>query len=62
MLDIPSGSGKIYRIYDFLTTYIAGEAVAADDAKAIGWFHNHELECMDLTPDLLKYLSAYGVY
>lgn len=61
-LDMPDGKGGIYEIHDFLAENIDGEAVAGDDAAAVGWFWNGELSELTLTPDLLKYLNLYGVY
>lgn len=61
-LDVPDGKGGIYEIHDFLAENTDGEAVAGDDAAAVGWFPNGELSELPLTPDLLKYLNLYGVY
>lgn len=59
---MPDGKGGIYEIHDFLAEKMSGEAIAGDDAAAIGWFRSDELPALSLTPDLLQYLSRYGVY
>ncbi len=61
-LDATDGTGGLYEIHDFLAEKMSGEAIAGDDAAAIGWFRNDELPALPLTPDLLQYLSRYGVY
>lgn len=61
-LDVPDGNGGVHEIHDFLGERISGEAIAGDDAAAIGWFRSDELSALSLTPDLLHYLGRYGVY
>ncbi|WP_105385222.1 NUDIX hydrolase [Neorhizobium alkalisoli] len=61
-LDVPDGKGGVYEIHDFLAEKMSGEAVAGDDAAAIGWFRSDELPELSLTPALLQYLSRYGIY
>lgn len=51
-----------YEIHDFLAERMTGEAVTGDDAAAISWFRSDELPALSLTPDMLQYLSRYGVY
>jgi 8-oxo-dGTP diphosphatase len=37
-LDLPSGSGDVYEIHDFLAFVVSGDPAAGDDASDVGWF------------------------
>lgn len=60
-LDVPNGPDEVYEIHDFLAHVVDGNMVAGDDAADVGWFGQREMEDMPLTPDLLAYLTGYGV-
>lgn len=60
-LDVPNGPDEVYEIHDFLAHVVDGDIVAGDEAADVGWFGQREMEDMPLTPDLLAYLTGYGV-
>ena len=60
-LDVSNGPDEVYEIHDFLVHVVDGDLVAGDDAADVGWFDQQEIENMPLTPDLLAYLTGYGV-
>jgi len=42
-----------YTILDYAARWAGGEAVAGDDAAAVGWFTPEEAESLDLWPETL---------
>ena len=60
-LDFSDGPDHVFEIHDFLAHVVGGNMVAGDDAADVGWFEREEMERMLLTPDLLTYLTRYGV-
>lgn len=60
-LDLPTGSGDVYEMHDFLAFLVSGELAAGDDPSDVGWFSPLEMQSMSLTQDLLGYLARCGV-
>jgi 8-oxo-dGTP diphosphatase len=61
-LEVPTGSGGTYEIHDFLATVVSGTLTPGDDAVDARWFTREEMQRLALTPDLLGYLTRYGVF
>lgn len=61
-LDVLDGPDNVFEIHDFLAHVVGGNMVAGDDAADVGWFDREQMERMPLTPDLLTYLTRYGIF
>lgn len=61
-LRISAPEGGIYEIHDFAATYDSGVVTAGDDAADANWFTWAELAELQLTDDLLGYLTRAGLY
>ena len=57
----PTQEGYHYEVHHFLAQLISGTLQAGDDAADVGWFSTEELDSLELSADLLKYLSPYKV-
>jgi 8-oxo-dGTP diphosphatase len=53
--------GVVYAIADYRCVVVGGEARAASDAAALGWFAPAELAALPLVAELLDTLHTWGV-
>ncbi len=59
VMDLPSEqSAIVYRLHVFAGTQCTGEAIAADDAEALGWFALDELPALPATDSTLEVAQA----
>jgi ADP-ribose pyrophosphatase YjhB (NUDIX family) len=49
-----AGGGPIFRLHVFTGAYVAGDAVASDDAASVGWYGVEEMEALPVTFSTLE--------
>jgi ADP-ribose pyrophosphatase YjhB (NUDIX family) len=57
----PAPDGGTHVIDDFLCRWVAGEALAGDDARDARWFTRAELATLDLAPGVYAALEEWGL-
>ena len=57
---VPYRDDVVYEIHDFAATVLHGTLHAGDDATAVRWVEDHELDQMPLTEGLADLLRANG--
>lgn len=59
-LRTPTADGRLFQIHDFAATVVDGELAAGDDADDARWVHVDDLDGLELTTDLARYLRRPG--
>lgn len=63
VVERPTADGGVFEIHDYTARLLsdADDAVAADDAGAVGWFTPAEVRTLDSVPDLVAALESWGL-
>lgn len=59
-VDIPYGEFGVFEIHDFAATVVGGVLQAGDDADAVRWCTDSDLDTLPLTKGLAGYLRRSG--
>lgn len=63
VVERPTADGGVFEIHDYTARLLsdADDAVAADDAGAVGWFTPAEVRTLDSVPGLVAALESWGL-
>ncbi|MFP5253686.1 MAG: NUDIX domain-containing protein [Actinomycetes bacterium] len=63
VVERPTAEGGIFEIHDYTARLLSdpGDAVAADDAEAVGWFTADQVRALGCVPGLVTALDAWGL-
>lgn len=61
IVDIPTGSGGVFEVHDFVATPRTTDIAAGDDAADAGWFSRDAMAALPVTPGLVDHLRRAGL-